>query len=100
MAAWKELFHEARVKRAVEVGAAVFAHDQAIVGIGGFEQGREHHPTGSDTKQHQSIDAARGRIISRSVPAKALNAVLDHGDIVRLRSHTGWISPAAPSKMA
>ena len=49
------------MKRTIEVGAAVFDHYQAMVGIGRFEQRREHNSAGGDTEQHQSIDAARAQ---------------------------------------
>ena len=73
-------FDEARVKPVINGGAAVFDHDQVIVGIGSFVPGRDHNPAGSEPNSARVSMPLAPKIISRSVTANAFTRSKPLGD--------------------
>jgi hypothetical protein len=87
--AGKELVEQAVMQFRVEVGAAILEDDDAVVGVGGFEESGENDAAGGDAEEGEGIYVVGAEDHLKVGACKGADAVLGDDDVVRLGSDGG-----------
>lgn len=75
------------MKFGVLVGAAVAQNDEAIIGVGGMEEGREDDAAGGDAEQDERLDFAGAEDHVEVRASEGADAVFGDDDVVCARGH-------------
>jgi len=94
--AWKVLVNQALVELRVEIGAAVFDDDEAIVAVQGSQKSRQHHAAGRHAEQDQRLDISGAQEQIEIGPGKCADPALRDHQIARGRCQRGMYRTALP----